>query len=557
MTKILSVFTALILVAGLFFGGVNAQAFGENQTFLIDVEINQNETETVLEYTIFQYFIEESRGVFLSLPKLQDNVWTEYTVENVARAEVQNLCDADDFIQASHRRIQDELVPCLIDAQVEFEAEPWDAITEWNQLRFRVGKPDVILNQGLHAYRFTVQAESEDVSRFEQRILYDWDDELNTVQVTDADGNMLCKDGAVQSCRANGMVEIEINPQAQEAPFWRGVFHQFWIFGVIIVAIVATFYGLWNWVARDPNQILSHTSPRFEPPELFPWQADYLVREGRTQLKDTLLGYLLWLNHTKCTSITPAGVERNGKHNKKAEPTLTINQALPGENETGLPDIFNTTIQKIAKKGFKQGILDSKINPGQHTEKMNNSIATSLKSIYTQGSVHSPVGMTAGVAFIAAFVSVFAFGFARNVLLVGDSIFAIIIFAEIITIPGWYLLFYYWGKLNRNGIKKRDQSHQYRYYIDQAEKLKLDFANNPQTQLQYYLDALPYAANFGLLAQFKKFIANKIPQNIEADGAFASYALVRSATFYTPPNSSSGGFSGGSSGGFSGGGGSW
>jgi len=555
MTKILSTVTTAILVYIVFFGVLDTQAFRVNQTFLVDVKVHQNGKNTLLEYTIFQYFAEDSRGIFMSLPKLQDNVWTKYTVSNVNRAYLEAKCNIDIFTYL--QTIDSVLVPCLRSQNLDFRPEPWDQIIEWDQMRFRIGQDDVILPQGFHVYRFTIQAEAENESRFRQTILHDWGDPVHAMRVTDTDQNTICENGSNTPCYLSDTIkraEIELNPESEKASLWQGRFYQFRIFGVIIITIITVFFGLWSWLARDPEPVMPHNSPRFEPPKLFPWQADYLLHEGRTTLKNTLLGYLLWLNHTRYITITPPNEKVSTRYTKKTDPTVIIDKELPNTNQTGLPDIFNATVQKIARQGFKKGVLASKINPSEHTSRMNKSIGNSLGRIYKQRSMQGPAGMTFIIAVIGHLTLLFGSDFVQDTWLIGDSIVLLAVFAYIMALPNWYLLFYYWGKLTTQGIQLRDQSHQYRYYIDQAEKLKLDFANNPNTNLQHYLDTLPYAANFGLLAQFKKFIAHKIPYNLEAKGAFASYTLIRSTAFYSPPRSSSGGRSGG---GFSGGGGSW
>jgi uncharacterized membrane protein YgcG len=143
----------------------------------------------------------------------------------------------------------------------------------------------------------------------------------------------------------------------------------------------------------------------------------------------------------------------------------------------------------------------------------------------------------------------------QNEFLVGDSYWFLLFFFYTIMTPVLYILGRNWGKLNQKGLELHKLGAGYRYYISKVESQKLDFSNNLDEGVQFYLKNVAYAAMFGVLPKFNKYMQGLIPNNLEIEGVNSVSNGLLSATFYTPPTSSDGGFLG--DGGFSGGGGSW
>jgi uncharacterized membrane protein YgcG len=157
-----------------------------------------------------------------------------------------------------------------------------------------------------------------------------------------------------------------------------------------------------------------------------------------------------------------------------------------------------------------------------------------------------------------AFVVVMIGGFLQEALMIGDTLIIMLGVLSVTTWPGIYLIMRDWGNLTREGVEKSRYCRRYKFYLEKAEKLKLDFSNNPKEGLQEYLVSVPFAAGFGILPTFQKYLEDFIPKEVSDQFQTVNNTnlLLASSAFYVPPSSSSGG-GGFSSGGFSGGGGSW
>jgi len=550
------IFLSLLLTASSYIL-LPVQAFGENKTNNIAIVANQADPQTLqLDYTVTQTFATESRGIYFSLPKNQNGVWTEYEVTSVKRSQKFDKIDQKQPIQynlpcSQCTKLIDQQYPLL---QPVFADEPYDIISEWNELRFRIGKPDRILDIGTYIYTFRVEVKASVAAKHNVVVLHDWTDPVDSVAVTDkVTKNSLCQTTyADGSCAFNNSLSIQQNTHLNTPSWWSFLVNNYSIYFIILILILTFFFILWYFFARDAKAKLDHFSPAFEPPtNIFPWQAQFLIQEGQIDLKRTLLSYIMWLNEHKYIEIQP-------KKEKKDEPTILIKKDLPTKNTTFLPDIFNETVKKIAEEGFKQGILSSKISPATTTAEVQKSILQSVELYYTQKPIKSPILQVIIIAGIGFVLSAIGFGVLQDTFLVGSSILALIAFAELASLPCWYFLFYFWGKMNDNGILLRDQILQYKYYIQKAEQLKLDFSNTPDNGVQYYLQAVPFAAAFGLLATFGKFMQTVMPQQSEEISTTNSvFYAMQVSHFYVPPSSSSDGGGDFSSGGFSGGGGSW
>lgn len=110
-----------------------------------------------------------------------------------------------------------------------------------------------------------------------------------------------------------------------------------------------------------------------------------------------------------------------------------------------------------------------------------------------------------------------------------------------------FLFLITFAKFNREGAELRAYCQRYKIYIEKTERYKLDFANNPDSGVQYYLANVPFAAIFGYLDQFEKYVQSAFPQSLENSDLHIGSNLsasFHSTNFYT----SSGGSNSSSSG---------
>jgi uncharacterized membrane protein YgcG len=560
---LLTSFTA-ILFAAFNFSNVSVQAFGTNITDEIKVEIQTREDDYLLTYTITQTFNEESRGVFLSLPNNQDGVWVDYNLISVQKSnlikEANNFFTFKDTSQTVVTEsnldgpgvpLQTAELPSLEDnnqaeQSVTFEDETYNQIHEWNEFRVRVGNKDKILPRGQYIYKIQLEASRNKDYKHDFTLIYDWTDPVTNISVV-ADGRELCT--GVLTCSASKTV-FELNPSKNEAPLYHRIFNNLWIYLITLPLISGLILILWYFFARDPSSGFKVDKPEFEPPkELYPWQAQFLINEGSVSFKETFLSYILWLNNQKYIKIT------SNNHQKKPKDKITI-EILKTLPKDVLP-IFNKAITKMPEKGIEKAIYDSKINQGQDGGKLHKHIYDSLKKYYIQKPLYSPTAITLILGFVVFFAGIFGFQFLQETFLVGNSWVPVLIISLIYSvIPTWWLL-RMWGKLSRKGYNLRAYCQRYKFYLEKAEKFKLDFSNNPKEGVQFYLKSVPFAASFLILPQFQKYMHSIMPNVSEIDSNTALRSTFYATRFYTPPSSSSGGSSGGGGGGFSGGGGSW
>ena len=328
---------------------------------------------------------------------------------------------------------------------------------------------------------------------------------------------------------------------------------------LFVLANLVVFY-LWVNFAKDNWGNEKLDKPEFEPPTLYPWQSSYLINEGQIDLKNTLLSYILWLNNKKYISLdfnadrNLDGAEKDLKTNSESEIALKILKDLP-EN-VGLPAIYNETITSISELGMKDGIMSSKINPAEHLSLTQTEIKEGLGKFYKVKPINQPIGWAFGIIFIVFLAGLAIFSLLQNIFLVGNSWGILMLGGLIFIAPGLTFVLIKWAKLNQKGVEITAYSKRYKYYLENVEKLKLDFSNNPKEGVQKYLVAVPFAASYGVLPKFQKYFANIIPNSTEINSTGLIYSGYYALAFYTPPSSNGGG-SGGGGGGFSGGGGSW
>lgn len=535
-----------------------------NETELIRIVINQKtDTKLDLSYYVVENFSTESRGIFLALPKNQGGVWTDYKLKSVQR-NVEPITDfkyttnissytlpVENFnfnfeINNESNKIVLNNSGNKIESPLNFKNEPYDELKELDQFRFRVGKSDKILPLGVFVYKLDLEIALKPDYNYNLTLLQDWTENVNKIEVVQ-NGENLCQTKI--SC-TGALTKIEMFAGKSKLPIDGITFTILpYIFILIIISAVAVYS--WYLFAKDNMKGLILDRPEFEPPDLKPWEADYLIQEGGITIKDTLLSYILWLNTHKYISFKPDPKTQDLKE-KDRTLLITILKYLPDL----LPPIFNKTINQIAELGMKKGVLASKINEGSDGSTLNTSILKGLGKYYFQKPVYHGEVWVIVAAFILFFVGMFGFGILQSKFLIGKSYQSLAIFALLSSVIPAILVLKQWGKVNTEGAQLRAYCMRYKYYIQKVETLKLDFSNNPTEGVQYYLKAVAFAASFGLLAQFGKYFEKLVPNSNEiqtSNNLFYSYSAV---SFYVPP-SSSGGSSGGGGGGFSGGGGSW
>jgi hypothetical protein len=97
--------------------------------------------------------------------------------------------------------------------------------------------------------------------------------------------------------------------------------------------------------------------------------------------------------------------------------SLTIIRELPKV----LPDIFNRTVELIAKNGVKAGLLSSKINPGAHQGLTNNAIRTNLKNYYLTRPFNYPSLAVIAYSLIGIVSFFIIYSLLKNMILLGES----------------------------------------------------------------------------------------------------------------------------------------
>jgi uncharacterized membrane protein YgcG len=546
MHKVCIAFLSIFLSIFLFFQqtlSFPVQAFGANYTPSIIINtVNQGET-VLIEYTISQVFLEDSRGIYLSLPKNQDGVWTHYTVKQVQKR----------WIGPTPEQRQNTTADELKPTESSLSPERYEMISEWDQMRIRIGEENTFLEKGEWEYNIQIEATRSQNSSYNLTLLHGWEDGINKVQVQQ-NGQITCSYDKTTStaeipveCGRETLYQTQ-NPGLKPTSLFQKLFYSIWPYLIILPCLYCILGIIWFFKARDPAKGFITNRPEFEAPDtIYPWQAQFLIHEGRIDLKNTLLSYILWLNHKKFIQLQ---TDSNG--------TIVLKKLAQMPNL--LPPIFNSTVESMVEHGVESGILESKINPGEHTNELNETVWNQLQKYYQTRPLFYPFLWAIGI--IIALCVCWAFVYERfklkHAVLLGESYSTLGYLIIACLFPGLYLLAAYWGKLSVEGFDLKARAMRYKFYLNKAEKLKLDFSNNPESGAQKYLIAVPFAAAFGILPQFQNYIKQLIPDtNPDIQTTSRFYSSFSSSHFYSPPSSSSSSGSTGSSGGFSGGGGSW
>ena len=539
-SRFLRILSSLTLIFCLILAGLvldlKIQAFGTNKTDSITVLVSPDkESKKInLTYQIWQTFNESSRGIFLALPKNQAGIWTEYSLKSVKRS-------------PEPLEISSEKLP-KISAQ-GLMSEKYEFIKEWDQFRVRVGDKNTTLPKGQYYYELVAEADYDPNQQYDFTVMYDWTDPVKAIKIIENEKD-LCLNGV--KCDAT-LTAITLNKGSNQVSSFSSVYNVIWPYVLIILAGIAGIYYAWKRWAADEFKIDNASSPEFEPPAgVYPWQAAFLANDGGVSVKNTLLCYILWLSNQKYLKLEPDG----DPNDKDTEMKIELLKDLPTDL---LPKVFNDAVTLSIEKGFKKGIYASKINETQDIDKLHKLLTNDLKQNFTQNPLSggAKAGIILGVAGVLGFVLVFGYQTLQSSILLGNSYIGFTVLIALILVVIVAIVTIYWSRPTREGAELINQVKRYKYYLKYVEKYKLDFSNNPDQGVQYYLKSVAFAAAFGVLDKFQKYFDKLLPNTSEINQNAYIYSSYSHVIFYAPPSSSSGGGSGGGGGGFSGGGGSW
>ncbi len=343
----------------------------------------------------------------------------------------------------------------------------------------------------------------------------------------------------------NANVYLSINRNSTNLTFF-GILMALELFGMLLI---------YKNFCQEPK--IKVEKPEFEPPDLLPWQADYLLSEGKIGGKRTFLSYLIWLNNQKFVNL----------HNFQK---LEIEKKLPDI----LPETYNQYVELIAKNGMSELNMSDNNNPNillldspevkqKTTEMLNSQLAKfyQIKPLFLAPGVFSALCIYSRIyssriysqflVYILIFFVPFCYisykliiknkdvsqnknknpSMSNKQLLVWflfmifwllfcvvvaifinnynlNEFFIIIGFTLVLNLPIYLFVWSRWGKLSSQGIYYSLWSKQYRFYLEKAEKDKLNFANNWENGLQSYLPQVAFAAQFGFLKKLENINKN-------------------------------------------------
>lgn len=176
--------TISILVISVFYilASLNLQvhSFGGNFTNNISIWQTTENDQFILDYYILQTFQSRSRGIFLTLPKNQDGIWTEYKIKKVAKSEK---------IEILSPSLEENMKNKTL-------AENFEEIKEWNELRLRVGDTNTFLENGSYLYHIQLEIPLSS-SRQNLTVLQNWTDQVGWLEVR-KNGQIYCNNGQIK-----------------------------------------------------------------------------------------------------------------------------------------------------------------------------------------------------------------------------------------------------------------------------------------------------------------------------------------------------------------------
>lgn len=485
----------------------------ENTTPEIVIEIKENPENSLLEieYTITEKFNQPSRGIFISLPKNQNGIWTDYTLKDYS------LVDTSNF---------------------ETIETPVSQIREWDQYRLRFGERETLIPNGQYVYNFTLEASSSNTYKYSFVVLRDWLEDVGSIRV---EKNGLPQCSQIECSR--GLTSLTINSGSEEIPVYLEWWHRFK--GVINSIIITSTIGYFAWLklAKD-KPIGKINKPLFKHPSIYPWEAEFIRTSGESSVEKTTLSYILWLANNKYIHLITT--------NKQIQ--IDILKKLPSI----LPSIYNQAVREISKTNLAKGLKNANFLPQTHPIELDKHLIKTTAKYYEQKKINSnKLALLTIAPILLGFVLVIILNVVFQNLLIGNS-YLLLVFFNLVLVYGFYIwILLQWANPNNPGTQLKKQIKQYYHYLNYVEKHKLNFSNNEEN-VQHYLDQIPYAASFGILYKLTDYIQKHFPNQQAASNITKTSSIISTAAFY-PPSTSSGGSSSfsGSSGGFSGGGGSW
>ncbi len=508
-------FTLLWIASSIVSVNVIAQnetdSYVPNRTEEISIDVQHDESSNLdITYTISEKFNNPSRGIFISLPKNQDGVWTNYQLLEYS------VVDASSF------------------QEVETS---YSEIKEWDEFRLRFGEEDNFLPNGTYIYTFTIEATTNTEYKYNFIVLQDWLEEVGDIQVQQ-NNSLQC---GVIECNTK-KTEITINKNKNQIPGYLFQWHRFK--GFINTFVVTSTIGYASWLLLAKNKPLGNTkNPNFKHPQVYPWEAEFIRTNGKSSIQKTMLGYLLWLSNQKYISLL-FDKKQMKIHKLKKLPNI-------------LPSIFNQAINNIERTDLAKGIKKTKFSQSRHPIELDKYLIESTAKYYEQKKInYNWIASLIIIPIFIFFILLIVLNITFQNLLIGNSYLGIILMAY-----GFLFVFYVWiviswANPNLRGTALRKEIKEYYYYLTYVEKHKLNFSNNLEG-VQHYLDQIPFAANFGILHKLTDFLQNHFPNVQEASSIVRTSSIVSTAAFYPPSTHSSSSSFSSSSGGFSGGGGSW
>ena len=563
-----------------------------NVTDRVDINITKTSQDSfTIEYNFLQDFQISSHGIFLSLPSENSGAWIDYTVKEITRKG-----DTSPAIKNTAVIVNNNI------KDLKFAPEKYQQFKEINEFRVRVGDPHITMT-GKQEYKIVLEARGLANSKINLVLLRDWLDKIDNINVY-FEGNQLC--GTKIKCTGE-LTQLTINPTFADPNLLQIGWSKVRILTPFILTFIVVAWVTrltWKKYCEDPFRSTSKDHPAFEPPKkILPWEAQYLATEGESSFRDTLLSYILFLNHHKIITIKPnpdyqekqvnslvdianlitnqsitrlvsaysvlSSVNKNTDEYKAKIATekleylknekilITILQPLP----TGLlPDIFNTYIIKIADLGLTFGLMEAGVSPSTDGVILDVFLAKRLKTLYVVMPLKNRPVYCIFFAILYGIISLVVFNLLQGSILLGNSYTSFAWFLYLSVLLGAIFILSTWGKIATGASVAKEGSEGYKYYLSNVEKYKLNFSNNPDVGVQYYLNTVPFAAAFGILDNFSDYLKEVMPDNehISSVSTFST-SYISSSVFNQSSSSSSGGSSGGgaSGGGSSGGGGSW
>jgi hypothetical protein len=261
MFKKLTFFFFGFTILSLFFAQLSGYAFGSNVTDLIAIQAKTSANKIEISYEITQTFNLDSRGVFLTLPRNQSGIKTDYQVISVQKKKVDRKNE-------------------------KFNDEKFEAISEIDELRIRVGDKNTIII-GQYIYQIDIVATATDKNQYDFTFLKDWNDPVGKISL-EVNNIQQC----IQKLCRGSSTKTTLNQGQPVANEFIGFISIFWVYPLGIFAVYSVIYFLWLFFAKDPNDNLVFDKPEFEPPkDIYPWQAEYLITEGVLDFKNTFLSF--------------------------------------------------------------------------------------------------------------------------------------------------------------------------------------------------------------------------------------------------------------------------